>query len=149
METYLTKTNIVIALVLVVGAGLVAANYTRLTQRAAYQCLDSQRLHFDDPESLTFIANLGDRGNPDKDLFWVRYKAKNKFGAYVSENMACTRGGSQNEWRRSAVHELIAVEAEYHKLLQAAIDAGSNESSSLIKEEARQTVLSSPDDLSR
>ena len=58
------------------------------------ECLQSSRLEFKDPESLQVIQNLGRLsviGEPTEPtgFFWLRYKAKNSYGAYESADMAC------------------------------------------------------------
>src|SRR3989338_7518010 len=48
---------------------------------AELDCIKSQRLYFNDPDSVAFVANLGSRGGAlAGESFWVRYKAKNGYG---------------------------------------------------------------------
>lgn len=62
------------------------------------ECLNSERFNFKDPDVL-FVANLGSRGLEVKqDRYWVRYKAKNSYGAYVQGNMACKKDASTGKW---------------------------------------------------
>lgn len=63
------------------------------------QCLDSVVLGFKDPDSAKVIKNLGKRGMSNMNFFWLRYAAKNSYGAYVSQNMACHRVG--DKWTRA------------------------------------------------
>jgi hypothetical protein len=69
------------------------------------ECLNSEKLNFKDPEVL-FVANLGDRGwklNPNS--YWVRYKAKNSYGAYLQGNMLCKK--VNEKWVRDTSEELL------------------------------------------
>jgi len=55
-------------------------------------CLDSIRMTLKDPDSAVVVANLGGRGLVDeKEGYFLRYKAKNGYGAYVSGNMYCSK----------------------------------------------------------
>lgn len=57
-------------------------------------CLDSLRLELKDPDSAAVVANLGNRGLELKDgAFFLRYKAKNSYGAYISSTTYCPAGG--------------------------------------------------------
>lgn len=75
------------------------------------QCLQSKRIKFNDPDSLQVVENLGARGqgnlSESPDFFWLRYKATNAYGAYVSGNMACARKG--DKWVRDEQRELDAA----------------------------------------
>lgn len=82
---------------------------SKLTNRKEWECLESERFNFKDPDSVKFVANLGTRGegyDPERN-FWVRYMAKNGFGAYEQRNMKCWVfvGG----WKRDAAGEALAV----------------------------------------
>lgn len=69
------------------------------------ECLNSERLNFKDPDVL-FVANLGDRGwKLEPKTYWVRYKAKNSYGAYLQGNMLCKQSGGK--WVRDTSNELI------------------------------------------
>jgi len=71
------------------------------------QCLDSERLNFKDPDVL-FVANLGDRGlGAQPDQYWVRYKAKNSYGAYIQGNMLCKKNTSTGHWERNSADEIL------------------------------------------
>lgn len=75
----------------------------------AQQCIDGERLKFKDPDVL-FVANLGDRGLEAKpDQYWVRYKAKNSYGAYLQGNMLCSKDKASEKWKRDTFGELTAV----------------------------------------
>jgi hypothetical protein len=63
------------------------------------QCLDSVVLEFKDPDSAKVIKNLGKRGMSNVNFFWLRYAAKNSYGAFVSQNMACHKVGEK--WIRA------------------------------------------------
>lgn len=82
-------------------------------------CLESVRLNFKDPDSLMLVKNLGRRGQTAKEgdtVFWLRHKAKNSYGAYTSENMACHKSLA-GKWERATIDETIAVQIAYGKLL--------------------------------
>lgn len=72
------------------------------------ECLNSERLNFKDPD-VVFVANLGDRGwKLEPNTYWVRYKAKNSYGAYLQGNMLCKQ--SDKKWVRDTTTEyLIAL----------------------------------------
>ena len=79
-----------------------------MIQSKEESCLQSSRLEFKDPDSLAVVQNLGARGRTDKtdeNVFWLRYKAKNSYGAFVSGNMACVLDAGK--WRRDTVTELF------------------------------------------
>lgn len=68
-------------------------------------CLDSEKLNFKDPDVL-FVANLGDRGwKLSPNTYWVRYKAKNSYGAYLQGNMLCKKTGEN--WVRDFSNEVL------------------------------------------
>lgn len=72
------------------------------------QCLDSAKLSFKDPDSAKVVANLGKRGSTEEGAwFWIRYKAKNSYGAYVSSNMACNRALLKETYVRDNLQESI------------------------------------------
>lgn len=74
-------------------------------QQEGQQCLNGERLKFKDPDIL-FVANLGPRGLASaKDQYWVRYKAKNSYGAYAQGNMLCKRNTGTEKWERDEVKE--------------------------------------------
>ena|SRR3990167_1827958 len=81
-------------------------------------CLNSERISFKDPTSLKLIANIGQRGfqasKDDAASFWIRYIAKNEYGANVAGNMACKK--SEKGWMRDRELELSAIgKVEMHK----------------------------------
>jgi TonB family protein len=90
---------------------LLAGGCERLSHRKEWECLDSERLKFKDPDSVKFMANLGTRGEGDdpEHFFWVRYAAKNGFGGYGQANMKCVLLGGK--WTRFALGEELAVNA--------------------------------------
>lgn len=70
------------------------------------QCLDSFRLELKDPDSAAVVSNLGNRGLEMEDgAFFLRYKATNSYGAYVSSNVYCRRG-SESKYTREPISEL-------------------------------------------
>lgn len=76
-------------------------------------CLQSDALSFKDPTSLKVIANLGDRkqgwtADERSKQFWIRYIAKNSYGANISANMACKDTGTIG-WVRDRGQEEIAI----------------------------------------
>jgi len=89
--------------------GLVGCNLFKSQEQL---CLESTRLEFNDPDSIAVVQNLGDRGGgqtpdgPSKG-FWLRYKAKNSYGAFVSKNMACKNLGDL--WVRDSGREAGAL----------------------------------------
>lgn len=88
-----------------------------LFQSKEKQCLVSDRLSFKDPDSLAVVENLGKRNesSDENPFFWLRYKAKNGYGAYDSRNMVCVL--EDGKWVRGHAHEQRAVEDVLHKLL--------------------------------
>ena len=85
-------------------------------------CLNSDALGFKDPTSLKVVANLGDRKFRNKpqpvEAFWIRYAAKNSYGAYTSANMACRK--TDSGWVRDKSLEEEAIRAVYLQKLQLA-----------------------------
>jgi hypothetical protein len=80
-------------------------------------CLNSERFNFKDPDVL-FVANLGNRGMKLKqDQYWVRYKAKNSYGAYIQGNMLCEKN-SKGEWVNSKADQYFAASSIQIYLLQ-------------------------------
>lgn len=76
-------------------------------------CLQSDALNFKDPTSLKVIANLGDRkqgwtADEQSKKFWIRYIAKNSYGANISSNMACSNVGDIG-WVRDRGLEKAAI----------------------------------------
>lgn len=89
---------------LVTSALLTACN---LLQSKEEQCLQSIRLQLNDPDSAKLVQNLGDRGEVDMAVVWIRYSATNAFGARVSTNMACVMSGGK--WVRGDTVEMLSV----------------------------------------
>lgn len=88
------------------------------------QCLQSDRLIFNDPDSLAVVQNMGSRGqqtSPGEEFFWLRYKAKNGYGAFVSANMACKK--NVDKWERDKFRELIAIEDLSTDILEGFLEA--------------------------
>lgn len=80
------------------GCDDVKAKLHLMPNQDEQECLNSERLNFKDPDVL-FVANLGDRGLGVKpDQYWVRYKAKNSYGAYGQGNMPCIKNASTGKW---------------------------------------------------
>lgn len=85
------------------------------------QCLQSARLEFKDPDSLAVVENMGLRGQvagKDDQFFWLRYKAKNSYGAYISGNMACS--AQSGKWARDRSREELAISKIYARRLAEA-----------------------------
>lgn len=93
---------------------------TGCSQSKEVACLQSDKLSFKDPDSIEFIKNIGERGKPEiqhETTFWIRYKAKNSFGAYVSANMVCSN--RYGEWIRDVHVEKILVMDIQTELMKA------------------------------
>lgn len=90
------------------------------------QCLDSERLNFKDPD-VVFVANLGGRGLGVKsDQYWVRYKAKNSYGAYIQGNMFCKKSSETKLWERDPedeTHRVAQVRFTLYDIEIAAMNA--------------------------
>lgn len=115
--------NIVILLTLC-STWLIASCSDRVNPTSnAEQCLESQELYFNDPDSISLSAILGSRDEDNKvtsDGFWIRFKGKNAYGAFVQKNMYCSSNGS-NGWARDKVVEGIALLTVKNRLLDANI----------------------------
>lgn len=89
----------------------------RFMQTKEMQCLQSAALTFKDPTSLKVVTNLGNRkyiGDIPTDSFWIRYAAKNSYGAYGSANMLCSTAAG-NGWTRDKSAEFnIVLKAQLH-----------------------------------
>lgn len=70
---------------------LAGCDTSKITHSNEWECLESERLNFRDPDSVKFVANLGDRGEGFESggVFWVRYSARNGFGGSVQASMKC------------------------------------------------------------
>jgi hypothetical protein len=126
----------------------------RFTNGDEWRCIDSERLNFKDPDSVIFIKNLGDRKGHEKEegKFWIRYKAKNSYGAFIQENMACHRN-SDGKWERDHISEnaaLMAAELSFlesrHKLPRE-IRRKKPLSRLEIKNQAKELVYTSPNNI--
>jgi hypothetical protein len=70
---------------------------------------------------VVFVANLGNREWPlGPNTYWVRYKAKNSYGAYVQGNMLCKKAG--DKWVRDRANELIVQMAVTTQLIERQTD---------------------------
>ena len=127
------------------------------------QCLNSERLNFKDPDVL-FVANLSSRGLPEKQgQYWVRYKAKNSYGAYLQGNMLCEKDSTTGEWKRAKTAEYLLVLELTAKLIDADTKKIKNDTSyepryaiggtdkitANALKEAEEILLISPDELKR
>lgn len=85
-------------------------------------CADSFKLSLKDPDSLVIVANLGVRGVSENEGkgFWLRYKAKNAYGAFVSSNVYC-RIESDGTATRDTLSEHLSVLDEANSILEATI----------------------------
>lgn len=118
---HLFRTNQLRLLLLIPIFNLSACN---IFQSKEQQCLQSARLEFKDPDSIAVVENLGYRGPADDknpNFFWLRYKAKNSYGAYASSNMACTY--KNGAWLRDADSEASTIRALRIQYLEVAIAA--------------------------
>ena len=89
-----------------------------LIQSKEEQCLLSTRLEFKDPDSLAVVQNMGSRGQTTvagDEFFWLRYKAKNSYGAFMSSNLACAK--KDGKWARDTIREAAARNAVYVSFL--------------------------------
>lgn len=122
------------------------------------ECLNSERLKFKDPD-VVFVANLGNRGLALKENeYWVRYKAKNSYGAYIQGNMLCEKN-SQGKWVRAEADEFlqimtvqIGILKNYAKGLYAddkrIVEGIQRDSKGYPEQMANELIYTSPDDLS-
>lgn len=81
---------------------IVALPGCNLIQSKEEACLQSFRLELKDPDSAKVVQNLGQRGGvapTDVEFFWLRYKATNSFGAYISTDVACEK--EDGKWIRA------------------------------------------------
>jgi hypothetical protein len=117
-------------------------------------CAESFKLSLKDPDSFSIVANLGIRGVSEDEGkgFWIRYKAKNSYGAFVSSNAYC-RISSDGTAARFTSHEYLAVQKEENSLIDAQIKGlrGGKSSEEMNWGDtnilAKQNVFDSPDDL--
>ncbi|WP_341919112.1 hypothetical protein [Hydrocarboniphaga effusa] len=108
------------ALIAALCFGLAACDTTKITHHREWACLNAEKLNFKDPTSVKFVANLGKRGT-DVSGFWVRYLAKNSYGAYRQANILCYEG--VYGWERDAVGEFTVVSRVSVTLMKANHDA--------------------------
>lgn len=87
---------------------IVGCDLPEIFQSKENLCLKSEKFNFNDPDSVVFIANLGTR-NSSTETFWVRYKAKNGYGAYKQANMACFKQ-SDGHYVRDKTTEFLAIQ---------------------------------------
>lgn len=102
------KLNIFFAIgtaIFIAGCDDIREKLHMLPNQDEQECLNSERLNFKDPDVL-FVANLGSRGLETKvDQYWVRYKAKNSYGAYLQGNMLCMK--KNEKWVRDTTSEFL------------------------------------------
>lgn len=124
------------------------------------ECLNSERLNFKDPDVI-FVANLGDRGwKLSPNTYWVRYKAKNSYGAYLQGNMLCKKSGEK--WVRDLNNEFLIkmdVTADLMKIQNERMRAGKDvspryknrtrEFADIAFEHANEILDESPDSLAQ
>lgn len=101
--------SLAVGLLILSGCGDVRAKLSLQPNQDEQECLNSERLNFKDPDVL-FVANLGNRDwNLSPNTYWVRYKAKNSYGAYMQGSMLC-KLDSNKKWVRDVSTEyLIAL----------------------------------------
>lgn len=141
-----------IAVVFVCLLSVVGCDVSRLTHRAEWECLESERLKFKDPDSIVFVANLGNRGLPkNEEQFWVRYKAKNSYGAYVQGNMLCHKSFDwRKKWVRDDIYEStlkIRIETKLLRENNEAYEKGGQLLSRYEIDRMAEEIFSSPEDL--
>jgi len=129
------------------------------------ECLNSERLKFKDPE-VVFVANLGSRGlTPVENQYWVRYKAKNSFGAYLQGNMICTKRPGSQQWVRDEGAEYLAhlkiklnLSEQQNKLLKEgkikipyfhSADLSVAHLEAKLEEQVKNVLYTSPDNLDK
>lgn len=104
------------------GCDDVKAKLHLMPNQDEQECLNSERLNFKDPDVL-FVANLGDRGLGVKpDQYWVRYKAKNSYGAYVQGNMACKKNISTGKWEKDQMQTILVEMQVTDALMKRELD---------------------------
>lgn len=87
------------------------------------QCLNSFRIELKDPDSAAVVADLGSRDFEDdvlKEAFFLRYKAKNSFGAYISKNVICRK--MLDDYQRDETLEFFAETNVANLCLQNQVD---------------------------
>lgn len=139
---------------LITLVALSACDTSKITHRAEWDCLNSQKLYFKDPDSLRFLANLGTRGVQTKAYsvgnFWVRYKATNSFGGYLQRNMLCKPDG-YGHYMRDESGEVLAELGVSNEFLQLSLDNLNNGREAIpetiIQDMVRERVYVSPDNL--
>ena len=91
-------------------------------KRLETTCAESFKLSLKDPDSLVIVANLGNRGVSEDEGkgFWLRYKAKNSYGAFVSSNVYCLIS-SDGTATRASWYEDFAILRESGSFLKAKI----------------------------
>lgn len=111
-------------------------------------CLNSFRINLDDPDSAAVVANLGNRGDKTLDGFYLRFKAKNSFGAFVSNNVYCHKAGDKQYDRWGVVEDnaMLEIEAACLDLRRAELIRGKNTKRDCHRF-AQTTVRRSTDDL--
>ncbi len=120
--------------------------------------MDSDRLNFKDPD-VVFVANLGTRGlSLNENQFWVRYKAKNSYGAYLQGNMLCGRNEANQYVRLKSDEYLqwmdvkIALWTNIQKGLYSddreITEGYKRNGEEFVDKMAKEIVFTSPDDLS-
>ena len=149
----------VIAIVLS-GCDKVREQLHMLPNQDEQECLNSERLNFKDPDVL-FVANLGDRGTKlRQNQYWVRYKAKNSYGAYIQGNMLCEKN-PQQKWVQAKTDQLLQLMTVQNALMRDVnerMKAGESELFEKFRyikfedwayEQAEKIVLTSADSLAR
>ena len=108
-----------------VWMGAVVALLAGCKDMQARACLDEVKLRFNDPDSVKLVQVLGARGWTEEEsggVYWVRYKATNKFGGVVSANIACSSKAGTDR-AMVDIQEHIAFQRVYGTLLDAQIEA--------------------------
>ena len=152
-----------VLIVALIGCDDIKAKFHMLPNQDEQECLNSERLKFKDPDVL-FVANLGSRGLKSvPNQYWVRYKAKNSYGAYLQGNMICKLDASTKKWVRDENAEYLLELSVTTTLLErvnakmktdpafAKVYFSDHGSRGLDHEttNAKELLFTSPDDLTR
>jgi hypothetical protein len=86
------------------------------TKSKETKCVESQRMHFNDPDYVEVVSNLGLRGADEKsvfsDSFWIRIKDKDTDGSSFERNMLCKPDGNEGYTRDKMGERIALLDAE-------------------------------------
>ncbi len=116
----MTMLQLSVIILCAILSGCNSSEAPHFLQSKEMQCLQSEALNFKDPTSLKVVKNLGDRRGAiepaDTDKFWLFYAAKNGYGAYGTQSMACEK--TSQGWIRSNNEETLARLDVYNSVLK-------------------------------